>query len=82
MIVLSEADYYRYSAPFRQWLYDTHARQLSDYKTVEAKRIFAQDFVSVWNARRLPGTHPVPCPLAFYPPVPFPPSSILLRTGP
>lgn len=54
MVKLSADDYFRYNAPFRQWLFDAKDRQLSDYKTKEAQEIFANEFVSLWNEERLP----------------------------
>lgn len=53
---LTERDYFRYSAPFRQWLWESLQKQLSDYKTADARRLFGADFVPVWNAGRLPST--------------------------
>jgi hypothetical protein len=54
--VLKEDDYFRYSAPFRQWLFDSRGSQLGDFKSNEARAIFASDFVAAWNGGKLPGT--------------------------
>ena len=49
MIQISANDYYKFNAPFRLWLSEVKGKQLGDYKTVEAKLIFATEFVLDWN---------------------------------
>ena len=51
--IIKADDYFRYNAPFRQWLYNNKGTQLSDYKTDQAKEIFANEFVLQWNKKEL-----------------------------
>ena len=56
MIILKSEDYYRFNAPFRQWLFDSKGKQLGDFKTEDAKIIFKTEFVSKWNNNLLTST--------------------------
>ena len=51
--ILTKDDYYRYNAPFRQWLFDFKGKQLGDFKTDEARKIFTTEFVISWNNSKL-----------------------------
>ena len=53
MIKIKSEDYFRFNAPFRQWLYNSKGSQLADYTTVDAKEIFAKEFVPLWNNNQL-----------------------------
>lgn len=53
MSKIKSEDYFRFNAPFRQWLYDSKGTQLADYKTVDAKELFAKEFVPLWNNNQL-----------------------------
>lgn len=58
-VKLSQADFFRYNAPFRQWLFDTKAKQIGDYQVDEAKSIFNKEFVPLWNDDKLPSKHEI-----------------------
>lgn len=51
--ILTNDDYYRYNAPFRQWLFDFKGKQLGDFKTEDARKIFTTEFVISWNNSKL-----------------------------
>lgn len=54
MVPLIPEDYYRFNAPFRIWLSEVKGKQLGDFKTEEAKVIFAVEFLPDWNESKLP----------------------------
>jgi hypothetical protein len=54
-IKLTVDDYYRYSAPFRQWLFENKNKNLTDYNTDEAKFLFKNEFCTSWNKNQLNG---------------------------
>ena len=51
--ILTNDDYYRYNAPFRQWLFDFKGKQLGDFKTDDARKIFTNEFIISWNNSKL-----------------------------
>lgn len=56
VVIIHSSDYYRYNAPFRQWLFDLKGKQLGDLKTEEAKLLFKNEFVVDWNQNKLSST--------------------------
>lgn len=50
---LTSDDYYRFNAPFRQWLFDSKGKQLGDFKTENARKIFTNEFIISWNKSEL-----------------------------
>ena len=53
-VKLTEGDFFRYNAPFRQWLFDAKGKQIGEYSTEEAKSVFKKEFIVVWNEDKLP----------------------------
>ena len=51
---LNSDDYFRFNSPFRQWLFNSKSKQLSDFNTVDARKLFTNEFVPLWNGSKLP----------------------------
>lgn len=54
--ILKPEDYFRFNAPFRQWLFDYKNSQLGDFKTDDARILFSSEFIVKWNNSELPST--------------------------
>lgn len=55
--ILKSDDYFRFNAPFRQWLFDYKNKQLGDFKTDDARIIFTTEFIVRWNESTLPSNN-------------------------
>lgn len=53
-VKLNETDFFRFNAPFRQWLFDAKGKQIGDFSTDEARSIFKKEFIVEWNDNKLP----------------------------
>ncbi len=52
-VKLTESDFFRFNAPFRQWLFETKSKQIGDFSSDEAKSVFKKEFIVVWNEDKL-----------------------------
>jgi hypothetical protein len=53
-VKLAESDFFRFNAPFRQWLFDAKSKQIGEFSSDEAKIVFKKEFIAEWNENKLP----------------------------